>query len=188
MELIEILSILLPIYLMLPALLPSTFAVLFGGGKPMDFNRSWKGKRILGDGKTWRGFFGGAFIGLGWGALELFLHDAYPSAQWSLPEYSVTIPVILALSFGSLLGDLGGAFIKRRLGLARGAKAPILDQYDFVIGAFLLCIIVDASWFSENILSGDRWIGLVIFLIIVPLLHRLFNIIGYKMGKKNVPW
>jgi len=187
-EPIEILTILVPIYLMLPALLPSSFAVLFGGGKPMDFSRSWKGKRILGDGKTWRGFFGGAFIGLGWGAVEIILAGAYPWEVWALPEYSVTLSVVLALSFGSLLGDLGGAFIKRRLGLARGAKAPILDQYDFVIGAFLLCIIVDASWFSENILSGDRWIGLIIFLIIVPLLHRLFNIIGYKMGKKNVPW
>lgn len=188
MGLIEILSILLPLYLMLPALLPNSFAVLFGGGRPMDFGRSWHGKRILGDGKTWRGFFGGAAIGLLFGALELFLHGAYPSAQYSLPEYSVTVPVVLALSFGSLLGDLGGAFIKRRLGLARGQKAPVLDQYDFVIGALLLSLVVDASWFSDNLLAGDRWIGLIIFLIVVPILHRLFNIIGYKMGKKNVPW
>jgi len=187
-ELIELLSILLPIYLLLPALLPSSFAVIFGGGKPVDFNRSWRGNRILGDGKTWRGLFGGAAVGVLWGAAELVLHDAYPSALWDLPEYSVTLPIILALAFGSLLGDLGGAFIKRRLGLARGAKAPILDQYDFVMGAFLLAAIVDAGWFYENLLAGDRWIGMILFLIIVPVLHRLFNIIGYKMGKKNVPW
>ena len=188
MELIELLTILLPLYLMLSALLPNSFAVIFGGGKPMDFNRSWRGKRIFGDGKTWRGFFGGAAVGLAWGALEIVLLNAYPSADWGLPDYSITVPVVLALSFGSLLGDLGGAFIKRRLGMERGAKAPVLDQYDFVIGAFLLCIIVDAGWFSDNILSGTRWIGLIIFLIVVPILHRLINIIGYKMGKKNVPW
>ncbi len=32
MELIELLTILLPLYLMLPALLPNSFAVIFGGG------------------------------------------------------------------------------------------------------------------------------------------------------------
>jgi len=187
-ELIELLSILLPLYLMIPALLPNSFAVIFGGGKPMDFNRSWRGNRILGDGKTWRGFIGGAVVGLIFGGVELLLQNLYPWAQYALPEYYITVPVILALSFGSLLGDLGGAFIKRRLGLARGEKAPILDQYDFVIGAFLLCMLVDASWFSENLLSGIRWVGLILFLVIVPILHRLFNIIGYKMGKKDVPW
>jgi CDP-2,3-bis-(O-geranylgeranyl)-sn-glycerol synthase len=187
-ELIDLLTVLLPLYLLIPALLPNSFAVIFGGGKPMDFGKSWHGKRILGDGKTWRGFIGGAAIGLIIGVVELILSETYPWAQWDLPEYTVTLPVVLALSFGSLLGDIGGAFIKRRLGLARGEKAPILDQYDFVIGAFLLCILVDASWFSQNILSGDRWIGLLLFLIIVPILHRLFNIIGYKMGKKDVPW
>ena len=181
-------SILLPIYLLLPALLPSSFAVLLGGGKPVDFNRSWRGNRVFGDGKTWRGLLGGVAIGVLWGSVELILHDAYPYAQWNLPPYDVTVPVIIALALGSMLGDLGGAFIKRRLGIARGEKAPVLDQYDFVMGAFILSFIVDADWFIDNLISGGRWIGLILFLIIVPILHRLFNILGYKMGKKNVPW
>ena len=46
-----------------PALLPNTFAPFVGGGTPVDFGKSWKGKRLLGDGKTWRGFIGGALIG-----------------------------------------------------------------------------------------------------------------------------
>jgi CDP-2,3-bis-(O-geranylgeranyl)-sn-glycerol synthase len=185
---IELLSMLLPLYLLLPALLPSSFAVIFGGGKPIDFNKSWHGKRIFGDGKTWRGLIGGGAAGVLVGLLEWGLYLAYPSAQWGLPDYSVTIPVVLALAFGSLLGDLGGAFLKRRLGMSRGQKAPVIDQYDFVVGAFVIAFIVDPSWFIDNLLSGNHWIGLIIFLIIVPILHRLFNIIGYKMGKKNVPW
>ena len=49
---------------MIPALLPNSAAVLFGGGTPIDFGRSWRGARILGDGKTWRGLFGGVFAGV----------------------------------------------------------------------------------------------------------------------------
>ena len=44
------------VWLMLPALIPNSAAVLFGGGRPMDFGKSWRGKRLLGDGKTWKGF------------------------------------------------------------------------------------------------------------------------------------
>ena len=49
---------------LLPAHAANPLAVVFGGGTPMDFGRSLRdGKRILGDGKTWRGFVGGAASG-----------------------------------------------------------------------------------------------------------------------------
>ncbi|HTY46053.1 MAG TPA: CDP-archaeol synthase, partial [Methanomassiliicoccales archaeon] len=33
---------------MLPALIPNSAAVLFGGGTPIDFGRVWHGKRVFG--------------------------------------------------------------------------------------------------------------------------------------------
>ncbi|MDD2936323.1 MAG: CDP-archaeol synthase, partial [Candidatus Methanomethylophilaceae archaeon] len=48
------------LWVFLPAMLPNSAAVVFGGGTKMDFGKSWRGKRIFGDGKSWRGFFGGA--------------------------------------------------------------------------------------------------------------------------------
>ncbi|HUU07508.1 MAG TPA: CDP-archaeol synthase, partial [Thermoplasmata archaeon] len=42
------------LWLMLPALIPNPAAVLVGGGTPMDLGRTWRGRRVLGDGKTWR--------------------------------------------------------------------------------------------------------------------------------------
>ena len=57
---------LLGFWLFLPAMLPNSAAAFFGryGRTKMDFGRSWKGKRIFGDGKSWAGFFGGALSGI----------------------------------------------------------------------------------------------------------------------------
>lgn len=177
------------IFLFLPALLPNSAAVLFGGGTPVDFGRSWRGKRILGDGKTWRGLVGGVSAGTSLGLLLAILTmylDASESWRWGLGL--MPIGVVSSLSLGSLLGDMAGAFIKRRLGMERGQKAPGLDQYDFVIGALGLTALTYPAWLSAHYLSGEAVVALVALLVFVPLLHRSVNIIGFKLGKKKEPW
>jgi CDP-2,3-bis-(O-geranylgeranyl)-sn-glycerol synthase len=87
-----------------------------------------------------------------------------------------------------MLGDSAGSFAKRRLDIGRGVKAPILDQYNFVIGAVVLVLIFRSGWFLDRYIRGNGIYGLILFLIVAPLLHRGVNIIGYKLGKKNVPW
>ena len=81
-----------------------------------------------------------------------------------------------------------GAFIKRRLGMERGQKAPVLDQYDFVAGAMLVTCLFFPDWLISTYVTGTGLISLVTVLIIVPVLHRSVNIIGFKMGKKKEPW
>ena len=71
------------IFLFLPALVPNSAAVLFGGGTPVDFGRTWKGKRILGDGKTWRGLFGGVAAGTALGIGMILATEAWaPPNLW----------------------------------------------------------------------------------------------------------
>ncbi len=177
------------VWLMLPALIPNSAAVLWGQGTPMDFGRSWRGKRILGDGKTWRGFFGGALTGTAFGLLQIALAQLTASEHtWGFGNWPGSLCVALALSFGAMIGDSGGSFVKRRLGIGRGEKAIGLDQYNFVVGAFVLVLIFAPSWFLNHYIRSNGIFGLVLFLVIVPLLHRGINIIGYKLGKKNVPW
>jgi CDP-2,3-bis-(O-geranylgeranyl)-sn-glycerol synthase len=94
----------------------------------------------------------------------------------------------VALALGSLLGDMGGAFLKRRLGLERGAKATGLDQYDFVVGALLLTALFFPSWLLSIYVEGNGWMALLALIIIVPVIHRLVNIIGYRRGLKKEPW
>lgn len=182
-------AILAGIWLMLPALIPNSAAVLWGGGRPMDFGKTWRGKRILGDGKTWRGFFGGALTGFAFGLIQIALSELLESSDgWMFSNWPRSLWIVGALAFGAMIGDSAGSFVKRRFDLGRGEKAPVLDQYNFVIGAFVMVTIVHTHWIKYHFIDGNQIYGLIAFLILVPLLHRGVNIIGYKMGKKDVPW
>lgn len=92
--------------------------------------------------------------------------------------------ILLALSFGAMLGDIVAAFFKRRMGLQRGAPLFIIDQLDFVVGAWIFVMLVAPDWFNLNFTSNI----MLIILIMTPILHRVSNIIGYKMGAKREPW
>ena len=172
----------------LPAYVANPTAVLFGGGTPMDFGRTLKdGNRLFGNGKTWRGFGGGILCGaaLGtilWGIAWL----VYPDLSYGgFPEGFA--PIVL-LPLGALLGDLVGSFIKRRMGKEKGAPVLGLDQYDFFVGAIVLLAVFRTEWFVQHYLDGDCIYGLAFIFILTPFLHRAVNIIGFRMGKKEVPW
>lgn len=165
---------------MVPAYVPNPVAALCGGGTPVDFNRTWSdGKRILGDGKTYRGLVCGVAAGILCGCLQIWLVGTY---GWDLPEHTFASVTLFAI--GALLGDMGKSFFKRRLGKERGAKWPIADQYDLVAGAFLLALVFDPAWLLSEITLPI----LVMILILTPLLHRSVNIIGYLCGVKKEPW
>ena len=169
----------------IPALIANPLAVIFGGGTPIDGGLKIDGRRVLGDGKTWRGLFGGGIAG---GLITIAFNFLVSPLVNMYPGSNSTYIIIFSLSFGALLGDILASFFKRRLGRKRGAKTPVIDQYDFVIGAFLLTFIINHNWILNTYFSSDGWIALIILIIGVPLLHRIVNIIGYKLGLKNEPW
>lgn len=167
-------------WLMLPAYIANPTAVVFGGGTPVDLGRNWSdGRRIFGDGKTYRGLLGGTASGVAVGLIQMQIS----SLQYLGP---FTFVSIFMLSFGALLGDMIKSFFKRRLGYERGAKFPVVDQLDFVAGAWILTYAFDPKWFSQNFIS-QPWIMLTVVLF-TPLLHRLTNIIGYYAKLKKEPW
>ncbi len=190
MDILEVLVIILNgLWLFLPAMLPNSAAVVFGGKTKIDFGKSWRGKRIFGDGKSWRGLFGGAFSGILLGLVLIGIAALCGSDDyWGFGGFYSNVGVLACLSFGAILGDLMAAFIKRRIGLERGAKAPILDQYDFVIGAFLLTSIFYPGWVYAHYIEGMHICALIFLLLIMFAIHRSVNIIGYKMGLKKEPW
>lgn len=152
-----------------------------GGGIPIDGGRYWSDKRrLLGDGKTVRGFVGGILSGIIVGLIQVFAQEI--SIFSLLPRMTLTAVILLAT--GSLVGDLIKSFFKRRAGITRGGKWPVIDQYDFLIGAFVFLIIGDFQ-FAEKYFTIPVILAV---LVITPVLHRVVNIIGYKMGVKEVPW
>jgi CDP-2,3-bis-(O-geranylgeranyl)-sn-glycerol synthase len=179
------------IWLILPAYMANSSAVLIGGGKSIDFGKKWKGKRIFGDGKTWRGFIGGTCIGCAAGCSLSFLHFDGLSDFGGFPLLLVTT---FSLSFGALLGDLIESFFKRRIGKKTGERWLGFDQLDFLFGSWIFCFICSdlakilgmsgANWFLS---SFSRW-HIIFLLIFTPFLHYAVNFIGYKIGMKEVPW
>jgi len=166
---------------MLPAYLPNPVAALFGGGTPIDLGRNMNdGRRILGDGKTYRGLFIGVLAGLLIGFAEILCGKAIVSDWFPIP----TMVTVFALALGALLGDIAKSFFKRRLGKERGENWFLADQYDLVAGSLLLLAILSPGWFFAYITLPV----LITILIITPFLHRAMNIIGYSLGVKDVPW
>jgi len=169
------------LWVMLPAYLPNPVAAALGGGRPIDGGRCWRdGRRIFGDGKTVRGFVAGIAGGLVIGLLQIFIQSHVGSGL--IPEH--TLMSITLLAVGALLGDLAKSFLKRRKGVERGEKWPVADQFDLVIGAFILLLIFDPKWLFSAITIPIA----IAILILTPVLHRGTNVIGYVLGIKDVPW
>lgn len=144
----------------------------------------WGGKPLLGEGKTWEGLFLGIFVAVLISVVEML---AFPFLPWQLSEqiHGVTLNIVpmgpalgFLLGLGAMLGDLAASFFKRRAGLPRGAPVPLLDQDDFVVGAFLLSALlvpVKLGW-------------IMLYLVITPLIHWLASFLGYKLKVKKEPW
>lgn len=160
---VEALKFIFPVYC------ANAVPVLAGGGQSMDFGRKFlDGKPIFGKNKTFRGFFFGLAVGSGVGLLESLVFQGYP------------VVFGLLLSLGALLGDLTGAFVKRRLGIAPGGLLPIIDQVDFILGAVLFSLPL-----SLQVMSWE--LVLAVLVITVPL-HLVTNFGAYRLKLKSNPW
>jgi len=171
------------LWAMLPAYVPNNVAVLAGGGRPIDGGRHFAGRRVLGDGKTWRGTAFGTLGGL---ALASLLNVVQPAASGLLGADLPTFPPLAAigLALGAMLGDILASLLKRRLDRQRGAAVPGLDQLDFVIGALALAALLAPAW-TVTTFSLPR---LAVVLVATPLLHVTTNVGAYALGLKTEPW
>lgn len=168
---------------MLPAYVPNNVALVAGGGTPIDGGRTLGGRRLLGDGKTWRGTVAGTAAGVLLGVLLNAIVAPVTAATGLILPGFPTIALV-SLPAGAMVGDIGGSFLKRRTGRERGAPAPGLDQLDFVVGALGLTALLAGGWFGSTFTLPV----IVAVLILTPLLHVGTNVFGYVIGLKNVPW
>jgi len=198
---------LLVLWIFLPGFLVNTFAMMWGkwlpktgyGPWPIDGGRNaWDGNRLFGDGKTWNGLIGGSLTsgllmvlmastvqeGQACGVFVDPLLDHDPSMSRGL--WAMIVGTLLG--FFSLLGDITGSFFKRRRGLKRegdiSSKAPLLDTLPFAMMVFLL------GWLLLPGIHGssDLLAPIAVMLVATPVLHRSFNMLGYAIGWKDVPY
>lgn len=187
------------LWLVLPAYIANASALLVGGGTPIDFGKNWKdGRRILGDGKTWRGLSTGAFVGMtgGFGLSVVARYAAMSDfAFLGLNDFNgfpLMIPIIGSICFGALLGDIIKSFFKRRIGKRRGEDWIPFDQIDFILGVLFFSFLIAGllqifgitsyNWFFE---SFTLWHILILFFI-TPFLHIFTNFVHKKIKSKQL--
>lgn len=137
---------------------------------PMDFGRSFRGTRIFGDHKTWRGLITGVIGGTLFGLAVYQVNDF----DKSLGIFLVMSAVV---STGALFGDAIKSFFKRRIKVAPGKAWFPLDQVDYIIGG-LLCLL------PFGVLT---WPIVINIILLYFGLHILSSYIGYLLGLKSSP-
>jgi CDP-2,3-bis-(O-geranylgeranyl)-sn-glycerol synthase len=149
-----------------PSYVANAAPLLFGGGRPLDGGRNFlDGEPILGAHKTIRGFFAGILAGSFIGLIE-----SPVDSRLLLGGFMIVL--------GTVLGDLLGAFLKRRARIKPGRPLPIVDQLDFVFGGLLL----GQFFFPLNVWS------IILVVLITPPIHLGTNYGAYLLGIKRTHW
>ncbi len=169
------LFLLLKILLMIaPMYIANACAMVFGGDIPIDFGLNFlDNKRIFGNGKTWQGTVAGIFFGA---LAGLILQTSFPSYTLSLTDNYALYGLLVAL--GAVLGDIIASFFKRRASIERGEALFGVDQLDFVVGALLFGSFLYMPELME--------VGIIVILTL--LVHKISNVIAFKIKMKRVPW
>lgn len=137
---------------------------------PLDFGKSYRGKRIFGTNKTWRGLFSGAVLGSVIGLL------IFPHIDLYLDRGNYLL-LGAAIALGALVGDAIESFFKRQVGIASGHSWFPFDQTDYIIGGIL---------FSLPFVRLEIASYITIFAVFFGL-HLLVSYIGFRIGLKSKP-
>jgi CDP-2,3-bis-(O-geranylgeranyl)-sn-glycerol synthase len=148
---------------------------------PVDLGLTLKGERLLGKGKTFRGFVFGTLYSLLVGLAQYYITKQVNFNYLVLfNDISLSTSLLLALlqGFGGLVGDTVKSFFKRRIGIKSGRPWPPFDQLDFLIGGVAFGALIYIP----------EWKVLLVLFIITPLAHFLTNVMAYVLGLKDVWW
>jgi len=143
---------------------------------PIDGGRTFRGKRILGDHKTWRGLLSGVFSGVIVFEFQKLAYEAGYLKCLNTIDYSTTAPQLgILLGLGTGVGDTVKSFFKRQMGIAPGKPWLVFDQLDFLAGATLFA----SPYYLPEILP------LLLSLPVVFAGSILTTAAGYWLGMKE---
>lgn len=153
--------------------------------KPIDAGAMFRGQRVLGDGKTWRGVFVAVVGSVATVLLQKHVVGARAGAL-AIVDYANASAVLLGLAIGggAMLGELPNSFVKRRLGIGRGetTSRPGLrvvfwtwDQVDLLTTAWPLLTF----WIRPTALL------VVTSAVLTLAIHPLVALIGYLVGARR---
>ncbi len=120
--------------------------------RPIDGGLTFRGRRLFGDNKTWRG----AIVTIASTTATAWLLAALDACCWQLPSlvpFAETHPIAwgLLLGTGYIVGELPNSFLKRQIGIGPGESGSglagrvfwIIDQLDSLVG---MLVFVSPVW------------------------------------------
>ncbi len=142
---------------------------------PVDLGATFRGRRIFGVHKTFRGLLAGALAG----AVTLAAQGALVHRVPFLSDLTL-IPLEGAgalaggalLGLGALVGDLLKSFVKRQAGIEPGRSWVPWDQVDWILGTLAAALV----------LAPIPLTVLLVAVILGPLLHLLVRGAGHVLG------
>lgn len=148
---------------------------------PMDFGKTFRGKRIFGAHKTWRGLIAGIIAAtlVFWLQQVLVGQYAWAANLTSQLDYTQLPTLILGPLFaiGALGGDAIESFFKRQRGIPPGGGWFPWDQLDSVLGTAVVVL-------PFIVLSPLQY---VLIIAMMPVIHLISTRIGYLIGLKDSP-
>ena len=149
-----------------PAYFANAAPLVLGGGASLDGGRSLAdGRPIFGPHKTVRGVIAGIVAGTLIGLAESVVDSRLGIAGFMI-------------ALGAILGDLLGAFVKRRLKVEPGRAFPVLDQLDFILGS----VVLGYPFFQVGLIS------ILLVVVVTPPIHLATNYGAYRLGIKKTQW
>lgn len=148
---------------------------------PIDWGRTYRGKRIFGSHKTWRGLLTGIVTATFtlWLQQVAIDHSGWLADLTSQVNYRDLSIFVVGPLFG--LGALGGdaieSFFKRQRGVAPGKGWFPFDQTDYIIGG----AIATAPFVQLHV---TQYIELLLLWLCV---HVVASYIGYLLHLKDEP-
>ncbi len=120
--------------------------------RPLDFGLYFRGKRVLGDNKTWRGLLIQViFCTLG-ATIQGWLQEQGVVPPWlAFFDYTKHGPAVgFFLGLGMTIGELPNSFLKRQLDIPPGQRSGggwgvlffFLDQVDLTLGIWLFFFFI----------------------------------------------
>ncbi len=149
---------------------------------PIDHNRKWRGKRIFGKNKTYRGLV----VMILFSVIITFIFKLLITNSTNLANYNLLnfdkynfVFYGFLYGLGYIIAELPNSFIKRQYGTKEGKTNNVFmilaDQLDSAIGVMLLFLPFSKLTFWHFI------VGLVFF----GLLHIIINYLLYLVGLRK---
>lgn len=146
---------------------------------PIDFGKSIKGKRIVGDHKTIGGFAFGVLFGTIFGIIKYLVFDKYMGNYQLLNlSFMGNLWLYFLMSFFALLGDILKSMAKRFFDIAPHRAWIPFDEIDH--STLSMGMVVIFFGISVKVM--------LTVIIIFFFLHIISNLVGYSLKIKSVPY